>query len=78
MPLPAVTANKALVDWYVCTSGTACQDYNQSNAVWSLVCQGNYECVPQMGADTTYVVALPTSLRGTPNSNLTWAAINGL
>jgi len=31
-----------------------------------------------MTNNDTYIVVLPTSLRGTPNSNLTWAVNNGL
>jgi hypothetical protein len=78
MTIPAVTFDKSQVDWYVCGAGAACQDYNQSDSgIWSLACSGSYECTIPMGGDDTYVVALPPALRGGPNSNLTWAAING-
>jgi hypothetical protein len=78
MTIPAVTADQSQVDWYVCGAGAACQDYTQSDSgIWSMACPSNYECSIPMGADDTYVVALPPSLRGGPNSNLTWAAING-
>jgi len=79
MNIPVAIADKSLVDWYVCGSGAACTDYSQSdNGIWSLVCSGTYACDPIMTNNDTYIVVLPTSLRGTPNSNLTWAVNNGL
>jgi hypothetical protein len=77
MPIPAVTANKDLVDWYVC-SGSSCGDAAQTNNVWTLACSGTYKCSIPMRSDDTYIVALPTSLRSTAFANLAWARNNGL
>jgi len=78
MPLPAVTTDKSLVDWYVCSSGAACLDYAQSDSgIWSVACTDAYKCSIPMGNDDTYVIAWPAAFRGSPNAWLSWSAIYG-
>jgi len=78
--IPVVTFDQSPVDWYVCEAGAAaCQDpWQADNGIWSAICTDSYKCTIAMGSDDTFVVALPADLRGGPNSNLSWAATNGL
>src|SRR5262249_24502416 len=65
-PVPAVTSNGALVDWYVC-SGPTCRDYSNTSG-WQLACQGTATCRVTMAGDDTYIVSLPVSFR----ADITW------